>query len=341
MKQRITAFLCAMLLLFSLPLNAVALTGDIDENGMCNTRDVRLILQHIVGIEPLTTGQQVLADVNGDSSIDSADVRDMLCTILADDRLCASAYRGEPYTVLENNIPRFSDADKGSSTAFEIYSPLDALGRCGVAYANLGAELMPDEDREPVGSVTPSGWHNQSYEFISGGWVYNRCHLIGFQLAGENANEFNLITGTRYMNTDGMLPFENMVADYIKETNHHVLYRVTPIFKGNNLLCEGVTMEAWSVEDNGEGICFYVFCYNVQDGVVFDYATGENHADGEQPDDDPVTVITFILNTNSKKFHLLTCRYVSTIAAEHYAESGDTRDELIAEGYVPCGVCKP
>ncbi len=341
MKQRITALLCAALLLISLPLGVIARSGDVDQNGICNTKDVRLVLQQIVGAAALTAEQQALADVNSDGTVTSADVRGLLLFILTDDPLSAATYCGEPYTVLENNIPRFSDADKHATAVFETYAPLDSLGRCGVAYANLGTALMPDDDRESIGSVTPSGWHNRQYDFVSGGWVYNRSHLIGFQLAGENANERNLITGTRYMNTEGMLPFENMVADYIKETNHHVLYRVTPIFKGDNLLCEGVTMEAWSVEDGGEGICFYVFCYNVQEGVVFDYATGENHAADETPDDDVITVVTFILNTKTKKFHLLTCRHVSTIAAENYAESGDTRDELIAEGYAPCGTCKP
>ena len=340
MKQRITALFCALFLLVSLPLRVVALAGDVDLNGERNTKDVRLVLQYIVGDDLLNNEQLSLADANDDGIVNSADVRDMLTALLADDPLSADAYRGEPYTVLENNIPRFTDADKQATVAFETYSPLDDLGRCGVAYANLGTELMPEDDRESIGSVTPSGWHNKQYDFISGGWVYNRSHLIGFQLAGENANERNLITGTRYMNAEGMLPFENMVADFIKETNLHVLYRVTPIFKGDNLLCEGVTMEAWSVEDNGEGICFYVFCYNVQDGVVFDYATGENRAADELPDES-ITVVTFILNTKSKKFHLLTCRYVSTIAAENYAESGDTRDELIAYGYAPCGTCKP
>jgi DNA-entry nuclease len=264
----------------------------------------------------------------------------LLLLVLEDDPLSAAAYQDEPYTVLHNNVPLFSDDEKASSTAFEYYAPLDDLGRCGTAFANLGLELMPEDDRESISSVTPSGWHNAQYDFVSGGWVYNRCHLIGFQLAGENANEQNLITGTRYLNTEGMLPFENMVADYIKETANHVLYRVTPVFKGDNLLCEGVTMEAWSVEDDGEGICFYVFCYNVQDGVVFDYATGDNHAFGDLPDEE-ITVVTFILNTKSKKFHLLTCRYVTTIAAENYAESGATRDELLDDGYAPCGTCKP
>ena len=186
-------------------------------------------------------------------------------------------YSGSPYVVVNNNIPYFSN-DELTTTPFEIYSDLDSLGRCGPAYANICLDLMPTEDRESISDVTPSGWVNKSYDFVDGKYLYNRCHLIGFQLAGENANEKNLITGTRYMNVDGMLPFENMVADYVKETENHVLYRVTPIFEENNLVVSGVLIEAESVEDNGEGVLFCVYCYNVQPGVVINYATGDNTA---------------------------------------------------------------
>ena len=185
------------------------------------------------------------------------------------------AYSGEFYVVINDNQPDFAEEDK-TTTAFEYYSELDALGRCGVAYANLGQELMPTEKRESISSVKPSGWVQGTYDFVDGHSLYNRCHLIGFQLAGENANELNLITGTRSMNTKGMLPFENMVADYIDETDNHVLYRVTPVYDGTDLVAQGVQMEAWSVEDEGDGICFNVFCYNVEPGVEIDYATGEN-----------------------------------------------------------------
>ena len=185
------------------------------------------------------------------------------------------AYSGELYIVIDENQPSFPEEDK-TTDAFEQYSELDALGRCGAAYANLGQELMPTEPRESISSVKPSGWVQGSYDFVDGKSLYNRCHLIGFQLAGENANELNLITGTRSMNTKGMLPFENMVADYIDETDNHVLYRVTPVYNGTDLVAQGVQMEAWSVEDDGDGICFNVFCYNVEPGVEIDYATGEN-----------------------------------------------------------------
>ncbi len=182
-------------------------------------------------------------------------------------------FSGKPYVVINNNIPGLSPSDR-TATYFEIYTALDYLERCGAAFACLGKETMPTEDRGAIGSVKPSGWHTVKYDFVDGKYLYNRCHLIGFQLSGENANVRNLITGTRYMNVDGMLPFENMVADYIKETGNHVLYRVTPVFKGSELVCRGVQIEAFSVEDNGDGICFNVFCYNNQPGVEIDYATG-------------------------------------------------------------------
>ncbi len=184
-------------------------------------------------------------------------------------------YEEDPYIEINDNIPYFTD-DEITTDVFEEYSELDSLGRCGVAYANICQELMPTEKRQSIGTIKPTGWQIAKYDFVDGKYLYNRCHLIGFQLAGENANEKNLITGTRYMNVDGMLPFENMVADYVKETDNHVLYRVTPLFDGNNLVASGVEMEAYSVEDDGEGICFNVYVYNVQPGVVIDYATGDN-----------------------------------------------------------------
>ena len=185
------------------------------------------------------------------------------------------AYDGTPYVEINGNVPEFEESDF-TAASFETYGELDYLGRCGVAWANIGQDLMPTEKRESISSVKPSGWVQAQYDFVDGKSLYNRCHLIGFQLTGENANERNLITGTRYLNVEGMLPFENMVADYIKETGNHVLYRVTPIFDGADLVAQGVQMEAESVEDGGEGICYNVFCYNVQPGVTIDYATGES-----------------------------------------------------------------
>lgn len=184
-------------------------------------------------------------------------------------------YNGEPYVVINNNEPNFKESDK-ITESFEEYSALDSLGRCGVAYANVSLETMPDEKRGSIGGIKPSGWHTVKYDIVDGKYLYNRCHLIGYQLTGENANEKNLITCTRFMNTKGMLQFENSVAEYVKETNNHVLYRVTPIFEVNNLLASGVEIEALSVEDNGEGIKFNVYIYNVQDGIEIDYSNGES-----------------------------------------------------------------
>lgn len=188
------------------------------------------------------------------------------------------AYSGEPFVIIMDNQPDF-DLDDLTTDEFESYSDLDYLGRCGTAYANISLYTMPTEERGEIGMIKPSGWQTARYDFVDGKYLYNRCHLIGFQLAGENANEKNLITGTRYMNVEGMLPFENMVADYVEDTGNHVLYRVTPIYKGTNLVASGVLMEALSVEDEGEGICFNVYVYNIQPGVVIDYATGDNWAE--------------------------------------------------------------
>lgn len=187
-------------------------------------------------------------------------------------------YSGQPYVIINDNEPYF-DKDDLTTQTFEKYSSLDSLGRCGVAYANIGEETMPTEKRGNIGMIKPSGWQIKKYDFIDGKYLYNRCHLIGYQLSGENANEKNLITGTRYMNTEGMLPFENQVADYVQETGNHVLYRVTPVFEGNHLVADGVLMEAMSVEDRGLDIEFNVFVYNVQPHVKIDYQTGKSSLD--------------------------------------------------------------
>lgn len=188
-------------------------------------------------------------------------------------------YTGDAYVAVNGNEPFFTDGEKrAAQVSYEHYSELDSLGRCGVAEASVGKDLMPTDERESIGSVKPSGWQTVKYDFISGKYLYNRCHLIGYQLTAENANKLNLITGTRYLNVVGMLPFENMVADYVKETGNHVLYRVTPIFTGNNLVADGVLMEAWSVEDDGDGVLFCVWCYNVQPGVKINYADGTSEA---------------------------------------------------------------
>lgn len=184
-------------------------------------------------------------------------------------------YSGNPYVELNGNVPYFTDEEL-STTAFELYGELDSLGRCGACYANICKEIMPTEERGSIGMVKPTGWHTVKYDCITDRYLYNRCHLIGYQLAGENANEKNLITGTRYLNVDGMLPFENEVADYVDETDNHVLYRVTPVFSDDNLVASGVIIEAKSVEDKGAGVQFNVYCYNVQPGISIDYIDGQS-----------------------------------------------------------------
>lgn len=285
------------------------------------------------------------------------------------------AYSGEPYTAVNNNEPYFTSDDL-TTEAFENYSELDALGRCGVAYANVCLETMPTEKRGSISEVKPTGWHSVKYDNVDGKSLYNRCHLIGYQLTAENANQQNLITGTRYLNVDGMLPFENMVADYVKETDNHVLYRVTPIFTGDNLVADGVLMEGYSVEDEGDGICFCVYAYNVQPGITIDYATGDSWLSSEKGNSDsssggnsavsqsaadksgtqqaavqtesvketsaPVSTGTeYILNTNTKKFHYPSCSSVKQMKASNKKEYTGSRDDLIAQGYDPCKKCNP
>lgn len=285
------------------------------------------------------------------------------------------AYSGEPYTAVNNNEPYFT-SDNLTTEAFENYSELDALGRCGGAYANVCLETMPTEKRGSISEVKPTGWHSVKYDNVDGKSLYNRCHLIGYQLTAENANQQNLITGTRYLNVDGMLPFENMVADYVKETDNHVLYRVTPIFTGDNLVADGVLMEGYSVEDEGDGICFCVYAYNVQPGITIDYATGDSWLSSEKGNSDsssggnsavsqsaadksgtqqaavqtesvketsaPVSTGTeYILNTNTKKFHYPSCSSVKQMKASNKKEYTGSRDDLIAQGYDPCKKCNP
>ncbi len=268
-------------------------------------------------------------------------------------------YSGDTFVAINDNVPFFTEEEL-TTTAYENYSNLDALGRCGVVIACCGQEIMPTGERGDIGSVKPSGWVQAQYDFVDGKYLYNRCHLIGWQLSGEDANKKNLITGTRYFNTEGMLPFENMVADYIKETGNHVMYRVTPIYEGNNLVANGVLIEAYSVEDNGEGICFHVYCYNVQPGVVIDYATGKSLLEGttsatatvkptikptekptEKPTQPPVEEQgeTYILNTNTKKIHHLGCFSAAKIKDENKSEYTGSLADLLEDGYTTCGNC--
>lgn len=329
-------------------------------------------------------------------------------------------YSGEAYVELNNNVPSFKKSEL-TKKAFEKYSDMDEKGRCGVAFANICADTMPTEERGPIGMVKPSGWHTVKYDNVDGKYLYNRCHLIGYQLTGENANEKNLITGTRYLNIEGMLPFENMVAEYVKDTNNHVLYRVTPVFKDADLLASGVQMEAYSVEDKGKGICFNVYCYNVQPGIVIDYSDGSSRLSDDtiasvslnysqytlevgksktlaatvSPESAKVTwyssnnkvatvsstgkvtakkagtatitvktsnglkakckvtvtaksenktnntKCTYVLNTNTKKFHSPSCSSVSDMKEKNKKEVSCSRNEVVDMGYAPCKRCNP
>lgn len=253
-----------------------------------------------------------------------------------------------PSVELNGNIPTFTEAEKGMTHEFKQYSELDALGRCGVAFVGLSRASIPDEPRGEIGMVKPSGWKTIRLDFVDGGYLYNRCHLVGYQLAGDNADPRNLITGTRYLNVVGMLEYENMVGDYLYKTENHVLYRVTPIYRSeNDLVAWGVQMEGYSIEDGGEGICFNVFCPNYQPGVSIDYATGEatvdeTRAKKQDPEATPDPALpTYVVNSRSKKFHIPTCEKVNDIAEYNRHTVSATREDLIADGYDPCGFCKP
>ncbi len=252
------------------------------------------------------------------------------------------AFSGDTFSIVQDGKPYFAAADI-TTQAFELYSKLDSLGRCGAALACCGRELMPTGERGEIGNVKPSGWNQAKYDHVDGKYLYNRCHLIGWQLSGENANPQNLITGTRYFNVDGMLPFENMVADYIKETDNHVMYRVTPWFVKNELLARGVQIEAYSVEDGGEGVCFNVFCYNVQPRVTINYANGESAEASATTTTTATTTTavtaTYILNVNTKKIHHPGCRSIKTMNDSNKREYEGTVDDLLKQGYTTCGNC--
>ena len=284
--------------------------------------------KHIIIVCLLVIVVLVRSNLREDTDIASATVVDISSV---------PAYSGEAYVPINGNTPSFGEVDPNLEP-YEEYSDLDSLGRCTLAVACISDRLMPNEERGNISSVKPTGWQSVSYDFVDGKSLYNRCHLIGFQLTGENANEKNLITGTRYMNVEGMLPFENMVADYIKETGNKVLYRVTPIFQEDELVARGVQMEAWSIEDNGEGICFNVFCYNVQPGVEIDYASGDSEASQFLCDHEPQE---YIINTSSGKYHLPDCGGAQDISEENREEFTGCYEELDAKGYEPCGSCDP
>ena len=402
MKKRITNIVTVLALSFS-----VSLFANADNVGVYNNSDTTKSLK-----EYLLTGKNAGVDINGDGIINVFDLADLKAAALdrdvaKDDFTLSSvpAYSGSPYVEINGNVPFFKNFKYGES--FEYYSELDELGRCGTTIALLGKDTMPTEKRGEIGEVKPTGWHTVKYDCIADIYLYNRCHLIGYQLAGENANVKNLITGTRYMNATGMEPFESKVAAYIKSTGNHVLYRATPIFEGNNLVAHGVLMEAYSLEDQGAGMSFNVFCYNVQPQIEMDYATGDSKFVGEGdvpvvtevpgttlPDKSvepeitsdaittpvttvpamtttateksvpvtteiPAPVITeasqtqavqdpsnptsrnYVLNTNTKKFHFPGCSSVNQMSAKNRKYIESTREDLIAQGYSPCGKCNP
>lgn len=281
------------------------------------------------------------------------------------------AYSGKPYAVINKNVPFFTKTDR-VSRSYEKYSQLDNLGRCGAAMANVGRDLMPTTKRGKIGQVKPSGWHLAKYDCVDGKYLYNRCHLIGYQLTAENANPCNLITGTRYLNVQGMLPFENMVADYVKETGKHVLYRVTPVFKGNNLVAHGVLMEAMSTEDGGRSVLFNVYCYNVQPQISINYKTGTSTYTGgttvakkqtqksyssssqrsvtksssyskasTSSSSKSMAVNIYILNNSTHKFHRPGCSSAARISNRNREEYTGSRSSLISDGYSPCKKCNP
>lgn len=328
-KRRTYGFLTGLLLILSVCLTSCGNQGQTDSGKDSNTQ----------------SGTKVAAEDHSAEEKGS----DSESYVTVDD---VPAYSGEPYVEVNDNQPEFTEEEL-TTVSYEDYSELDELGRCQTAEACIGQDLMPTEARESISSVKPTGWKNKSYDTVDGGYVYNRCHLIGYQLTGENANEENLITGTRYMNVEGMLPFEDEVAAYIKETDNHVMYRVTPVFEGDDLIASGVQMQAESVEDDGAGISFNVYVYNVQPYVVIDYRTGENWegdeiaepegkwADGTEAEPSDTKEQMYILNKNTKKFHKPECSGAKKIKVKNKGEYTGSRQTLIDEGYEPCGNCNP
>lgn len=262
---------------------------------------------------------------------------------------CTMQDENRAFITVNENVPQFEE-NEITTESFETYSDLDDLGRCGPAIACIGKDLMPTEERGAIGQVKPSGWQMAKYDIVDGKYLYNRCHLIGYQLSGENANEKNLITGTRYMNMEGMLPFENMVATYIEETDNHVMYRVTPIFTENNMLADGVQIEAFSVEDNGKGISFNVFVYNMQPGIEINYLDGTSKLESDSDFEETVEKqniqsnkndTIYILNTNTLKFHSKDCSSIKDIKPRNKESYNGTKAWLIDNGYSSCGICNP
>ena len=256
-------------------------------------------------------------------------------------------YSGQAVYKVHNNEPYFTKKEI-TDKSFEDYMPLDKLGRCQTATACLGTETLPDAPRGDIGQIKPAGWHTVKYpEYINGSYLYNRCHLIAYELSAENANEKNLITGTRYMNVSGMLPYENMTTDYIENTKNHVMYRATPIFVDDELVCRGVLLEGLSVEDKGVGLKFCVFCYDIQPNISIDYATGDSKRspgfNDYQPkaEDDTAVKSNYVLNNNTMTFHKPDCSSVAKMSDKNKSYSSAAREQIMDEGYEPCQICNP
>jgi DNA-entry nuclease len=332
-KKNITALLLTALM--------ILMTGCAGTQAVSDTKDMPATLSE-------TRTEQTSTESETIQAVSMSEFEIKTSNMLGFDVSSVSEYNGTAYIMINDNMPFFTDDDI-TDEAFETYSDLDSLGRCGPAYANICLELMPTEERGEIGSVKPSGWHTIKYnDLIDGNYLYNRCHLIGYQLAGENANEKNLITGTRYLNVTGMLPFENQVADYVESTGNHVLYRVTPIFVDDELVCRGVLIEAESVED--DGCVFCVFCYNVQPYITIDYATGDswetetgqkeqNQTSTSDASDDKQQ--TYVLNTNSLKIHRPDCDAVSKMNENNKQSYTGSISDIISQGYSKCGICNP
>ena len=278
--------------------------------------------------------------VSGSGTVVSSEAKSITYNVGGDfDFDAVPEFEGIPYVIINDNVPSFYEGEI-TTDSFEEYGALDYLGRCTACTACVGQDLMPTEKRGAIGMVKPTGWQTVKYDGIDGNYLYNRCHLIAYQLTAENANTRNLITGTRYMNATGMLPFENEVADYVRSTKKHVMYRVTPLFKDKELVARGVQMEAYSVEDKGKGICFNVYCYNVQPDIEIDYQTGKSRRSKEATSSSTASG-KYIINVNSKKFHKTTCKLADDISEKNKKTFSGTRQELIDNGYSPCGSCKP
>ncbi len=365
----LTAILSTVLLTYQTALGDYYLfaesrmLGDVNNDGTINATDASLVLVYasLIGtsnnVSSYDSDTLYAMDYNEDKNIDATDASLILeyaaytateSSGMNTAELLSLTWSGISYVVINDNIPYFTSTDKASTTAFESYSELDSLGRCGVAYACVGIETIPSDTdtRSSLSGITPSGWIQATYDtsIVPGGYLYNRCHLIAYDLGAENRNEQNLITGTKYFNTSGMYIFENDVTAYIDETENHVLYRVTPIFDGDNLVANGVLMEAYSLEDNGEGIEFCVYVFNVQPGITIDYATGKSWLTEEgttTSDNDSDTTVSYVLNTSTKKFHYSTCYVLDRTNDSNKENYQGTREELISLGYSPCGICNP